>query len=142
MPYNFFQPKPGRFGVMPVAVTVRPVFGTLAAGTVVHNLGAYPGVCYINKISIAGGTFPTAATSIAATLAKKPSGTAVPLTSGIDINTQTADTAVQGTFLTTLTDAQRTLNPGETLQLSVVTTGSVTVQPVDVIVTIELLVVE
>lgn len=140
--YNFFRPKPGRFGIMPVAVTLRPDFGTLAAGTVVHNLGGYPGTCYINKVSISGGTFPVAATSIEATLAKKPSGTAVPLTSAIDINDQTAGAGVQGTFLTTLTDAQRTLNAGETLELSVVTTGSVTTQPVDVIVTIELLVVE
>ena len=142
MPYNFFKPKPGRFGVMPVSVVVRPTFGTLAAGTVVHNIGSYPGTCYINKVCVSGGTFPTAATSIAATLNKKPSGTAVPLTSGIDINAQTAGTAVQGVFLTTLTDAQRTLNPGETLELSVVTTGSVTVQPTDVFVTVELLVQE
>jgi len=142
MPYNFFAPKPGRFGVMPVSVVVRPSFGTLAAGTVVHNLGSYPGKCYISKVSISGGTFPTAATSIAATLRKKPSGTAVALTSGTDINAKTAGTAVQGAFLTTLSDANRTLNAGETLELSVVTTGAVSVQPVDVIVTVELLVEE
>lgn len=140
--YNFFKPKPGRFGIMPVAVTVKPDFGTLAAGTVVHNLGSYPGTCYINKVCISGGTFPVAGTSIAATLAKKPAGTAVPLTSGIDINDQTAATAVQGDFLSTLTEAQRTLNLGETLQLSVVTTGAVATQPVDVVVTVELLVLE
>ncbi len=142
MPYNFFGPKPGRFGVMPVSVVVRPTFGTLAAGTVVHNIGSYPGKCYISKVCISGGTFPTAATSIEATLRKKPSSTAVALTSAIDINTQTAGTAVQGAFLTTLTDANRTLNAGETLELSVVTTGSVTVQPTDVFVVVELLVEE
>jgi hypothetical protein len=127
---------------MPVAVTVRPTFGTLAAGTVVHNLGSYPGKCYISKVCVGGGTFPTAATSVVATLRKKPSGTAVALTSGIDINAKTAGTAVQGSFLGTPTEAQRTLNAGETLELSVVTTGSVTVQPVDLFVTVELLVEE
>jgi hypothetical protein len=142
MPLNFFAPKPGRFGVMPVAITVQPTFGTLAAGTVVHNLGAYPVKAFISKISIAAGTFPTAATSIAATLQKKPSGTAVSLTSAIDMNAKTAATAVQGAFLTTISEADQTLNPGETLQLSIVTTGAVSVQPADVTVTIELLVEE
>jgi hypothetical protein len=142
MPLNFFAPKPGRFGVMPVAITVQPTFGTLAAGTVVHNLGAYPVKAFISKISIAAGTFPTAATSIAATLQKKPSGTAVSLTSAIDMNAKTAATAVQGAFLTTISEADQTLNPGETLQLSIVTTGAVSVQPADVTVTVELLVEE
>lgn len=127
---------------MPVAITVQPTFGTLAAGTVVHNLGAYPVKAFISKISIAAGTFPTAATSIAATLQKKPSGTAVSLTSAIDMNAKTAATAVQGAFLTTISEADQTLNPGETLQLSIVTTGAVSVQPADVTVTIELLVEE
>lgn len=127
---------------MPVTLTVRPTLGTLAAGTVVHILGAYPKKAYIANITVAATVFPTAATSIAATLQKKPSGTAVALTSGLDINAKTAATAVSGTFLTTITDANRVLNPGETLQLSVVTTGSVSVQATDLLVIVELLVQE
>ena len=142
MSYSFFKPKPGRFGVMPVAVTVRPSFGTLAAGTVAHMIGGYHQRCTVGGISIAAGTFPTAATSIVATLQKKPSGSAVALTSGIDINTKTAQTSVDGVILSSATDAQLTLNPGETLLLSVVTTGAVSVQPADLIVTVELLVEE
>jgi hypothetical protein len=141
MPYNFFKPKPGRFGVAPVALTLRPVFGTLAAGTVVHNLGSYPVKAYISKVSISAGTFPNA-DSVEATLRKKPSGTAVALTSAIDIDNKTAGTAVAGAFLAAATDVQRTLNVGETLELSVVTVGSVTAQPADLIVTVELLVQE
>jgi hypothetical protein len=139
--YNFFRPKPGRLGVAPVAFTARPVLGTLAAGTVVHNLGAFPSKAFISRISISAGTFPNA-DSVEATLRKKPSGTAVPLTSAIDIDNKTAATAVQGAFLASLTEAQRTLNPGETLELSVVTVGSVTAQAADLIVTVELLVLE
>lgn len=139
--YNFFKPKPGRFGVAPVVLTVKPAFGTLSAGTVVHNLGSIPSRAFISKISISAGTFP-AATTVAATLRKKPSGTAVALTSAIDIDDKTAGTAVAGSFLTSLTDAQRTLNPGETLELSVVTAGSVTAQPADLVVSVELLVLE
>ena len=137
-----FKPTAGRFGLNLVTLTVRPAFGTLAAGTVVHLLGAYPKRCYVSNVTISGAVFPTAATSIVATLRKKPSGTVVPLTTGIDINAKTADTAVQGAFLSTLTDANRVLNPGETLNLSVVTTGSVTVQPTEVTVIVELAVLE
>lgn len=139
--YNFFRPKPGRFGVAPTVLTVRPVLGTLAAGTVVHNLGSIPSRAYISKISISAGTFPNA-DSIGATLRKKPSGTAVALTSAIDIDNRTAGTAVAGAFLTAATNAQRTLNPGETLELSIVTVGTVTAQAVDLIVSVELLVLE
>lgn len=140
--YNFFQPKAGRFGVMPVALTVKPTFGTLAAGTVSHQVGSYPKRCYISGISISAKAFPDAATSIVATLQKKPSGSAVALTSGIDIDAATADTAVVGDFLSTVAESARVLNPGESLLLSVVTTGVVSVQPTDLVVTIELLVLE
>ncbi len=139
--YNFFKPKPGRFGVAPVVLTVKPEFGTLAAGTVVHNLGSIPSRAFISKISISAGTFP-AATVVAATFRKKPSSTAVALTSAIDIDDKTAGTAVAGSFLSSLTEAQRTLNPGETLELSVVTAGSVTAQSEDLVVSVELLVLE
>jgi hypothetical protein len=140
--YNFFKPKPGRFGVAPSNLTVRPVLGTLAAGTVVHNLGTIPARAYINRITISAGTFPNA-DSVEATLRKKPVGaTAVALTGAIDIDNKTAGTGVAGAFLTAATEAQRTLNPGETLELSVVTVGTVTAQAADLLVTVELLVLE
>lgn len=142
MGYDFFKPKPGRFGVMPVALTTRPTFGTLAAGTVAHYVGSFPRKCVVSGISIGATTFPTAATSIVATLQKKPSGSAVNLTSGININAQTAGASVTGTILSTATDSQLTLNPGESLLLSVVTTGAVSVQPSDLMVTVEVLVQE
>lgn len=138
--FNFFRPKPGRFGIAPTLLTVSPVFGTLAAGTVVHNLGSVPSRCYVNSIRVSATTFPTAATSIAATLRRKPAGDAVALTSGIDVNTADAATGVAGAF--TATQPNRVLAPGETLQLSVVTTGDVTQQPVGLIVVVELLVME
>jgi hypothetical protein len=142
MPLNFFAPKPGRFGVEVVTLTVKPTFGTLAAGTVAHMLGGYNKRAMVSSVSIAATTFPTAGTSCVATLQKKPSGSAVALTSGVDINTKTAQTAVRANTLGTVSDASRTLNPGETLLLSVVTAGAVSVQPDDVVVTVELLVLE
>lgn len=141
MPYNFFAPRPGRLGVLPVPYNSgRLNTGTLAAGTQNHNIGGIPAQCYINRATFCADTYPTAATSCVATLFKMTGATAVALTSGLDINTKTADTPLQFSFLTTLTDAQRTLTNADSLRVVIVTTGAVSVQPDDVTVSVELLV--
>ena len=141
MPYNFFAPRPGRLGVLPVPFNSgRLNTGTLAAGTQNHNIVGIPAQCYINRATLCADTFPTAGTSCVATLFKMTGATAVALTSGLDINTKTADTPLQFTFLTTLTDAQRTLTNADSLRVAIVTIGSVTVQPDDITVSVELLV--
>jgi putative aminopeptidase FrvX len=68
--------------------------------------------------------------------------TAVALTSGLSINAEAAVIPLQFTFLTTTTDAERTLTQGDSVRVSIVTVGSVTVQPDDVTVAVELLVME
>ena len=142
MPYNFFAPKPGRLGTLPVPLASRLSTGTLAAGTATHNCGGVPAKSYVNRATLCAETFPTAATSCVATLFKMTGATAVALTAGLDINTKTADTPLQFVFLTTTTDAQRTLTTADSLRVSTVTVGSVTVQPKDVTVNVELLVQE
>jgi hypothetical protein len=64
------------------------------------------------------------------------------LTDGLNINTQTADTPLQFVFLTSTTDAQRTLTTASSIRVAMVTVGSVSVQPDDITVNIELLVQE
>ena len=64
------------------------------------------------------------------------------LTSGLDVNTKTADTPLQFVFLTTTTDAQRTLTTADSLRVAMVTVGAVSVQPDDATVVVELLVQE
>jgi len=144
MPYNFFAPKPGRLGVLPniVSSDMNPTGGTLAAGTENHNVCASPAKSYINRASVCAAVYPTAGTSCVATLFKMTGATAVALTSGLSINAGTADTPLQFTFLTTTTDANRTLNQGDSLRVALVTVGSVTVQPDDLAVYVELLVTE
>jgi hypothetical protein len=143
MPYNFFAPKPGRIGTHPVPLNSgRLNTGTLAAGTQTHNIGGFPAKSYINRATLCAETFPTAATSCVVTLFKMTGATAVALTSGLNINTQTADTPLQFVFLTTTTSAERTLTNADSLRVSIVTVGSVTVQPEDITVTVELLVAE
>lgn len=141
MALNIFSPKPGRFGVHPMVVSsdMNPTGGTLAAGTENHNVCASPVKSYINRASICAATFPTASTSVVATLFKMTGATAVALTSGLAISGSAADTPLQFTFLTTTTDAQRTLNQGDSLRVALVTTGTVSVQPDDLAVYVELL---
>ena len=143
MAYNFFAPKPGRLGTLPVPLTSgRLNTGTLAAGTSPHNIGGFPAKAYVNRATLCAETFPTAATSCVVTLFEMTGATAVALTDGLNINTQTADTPLQIVFLTSTTDAQRTLTTASSLRVSIVTVGSVTVQPDDVTVVVELLVQE
>ena len=143
MAYNFFAPKPGRLGTLPVPFTSgRLTTNTLTAGTDNHNIGGFPAKAYINRASLCAATFPTAATSCVVTLFKMTGATAVALTSGLNVNAQAADTPLQFVFLTTTTDAQRTLTTADSLRVAMVTVGGVSVQPDDITVTAELLVQE
>jgi hypothetical protein len=143
MAYNFFAPKPGRLGTLPVPLNSgRLNTGTLAAGTDNHNIGGFPAKAYVNRATLCAGTYPTAATSCVVTLFEMTGATAVALTEGLNINTQTADTPLQFVFLTSTTDAQRTLTTASSIRVAMVTVGSVSVQPDDITVNIELLVQE
>jgi hypothetical protein len=143
MAYNFFAPKPGRLGTLPIPLNSgRLNTGTLAAGTDNHNIGGFPAKAYVNRATLCAGTYPTAATSCVVTLFEMTGATAVALTDGLNINAQTAETPLQFVFLTTTTDAQRTLTTASSLRVAMVTVGAVSVQPDDVTVTVELLVQE
>jgi hypothetical protein len=144
MALNHFSPRPGRFGTHPniVSSDMNPTGGTLAAGTENHNVCASPAKAYINRASLCAAVYPTAATSCVATLFKMTGATAVALTSGLAISAAAANVPLQFSFLTTTTDAERTLNPGDSLRVALVTTGAVSVQPDDLAVYVELLVLE
>jgi hypothetical protein len=143
MAYNFFAPKPGRLGTLPVPLNSgRLNTGTLAAGTDNHNIGGFPAKAYVNRATLCAGTYPTAATSCVVTLFEMTGATAVALTDGLNINAQTAETPLQFVFLTSTTDAQRTLTTASSLRVAMVTVGAVSVQPDDITVTVELLVQE
>lgn len=141
--YNFFKPRPGRFGIAPVLLTSGRInTGTLAAGTQAHDIGSYPSrTAIINAVSMSAGTWPTAATSCVMTIKKydASASTVVTITSALDINDKTDSTAIAASLLSTLTPAQRLLDIGDTLQVEIVTVGAVSVQPDDLIVTVELL---
>jgi hypothetical protein len=138
---NYFMPKPGRFGTQPVVISQRINTGTLAAGTQTHTLGGLPRKAIVSGVVVSCETYPTAATNCTVTLVKRDVSAAgnVTLSNAIDINAKTAETLQTGTLLTTLTDQQKLLDTGDLIKISLVTTGSVTVQPDDLVVTVELL---
>lgn len=137
---NFFQPRPGRFGTQNVIVQQTLATGTLAAGTLTFHLGGLPGKAIVSRVIASALTYPTAATSCVLTLVKRDSSAAgnVTLTTNLDVNGKTAETVQTGTLVSTLTDAQKLLDTGDTLKVSLVTTGAVSVQPVGLTVTVEL----
>lgn len=144
MAYNYFMPKPGRLGVHPVLLTtdLTPTGGTLAASTENHNIGVSPMKAYVNRASVCAAVYPTASTSCIATLYKMTGTTSVALTQGLAISGGTADTPLIFSFLTTITDANRTLGSGDSLRIALATIGTVSVQPDDLSVAVELLVME
>ena len=139
MAYNAFLPKPGRLGIAPVCFNSgRLNTGTLAAGTVVHNIGAFPNKCWVDSVIVCADTFPTAGTSCTVKVSKFDGTTTTDLTAATSINAKTAGVPIAIALSSSLTDVQRTLNPTESLIVTMVTSGSVTVQPDDVTVVVQL----
>lgn len=137
---NAFMPRPGRFGTQPVPLTSGRInTGTLAAGTQNHNIGAMAATCVVSRFTVCAEVFPTATTNTLQ-LIKMTGGTALALTAAVDINAKTANVPITVSVTGTLTEAERTLRPGDSLRLALVTTGSVTVQPDDLVGVVELLV--
>lgn len=138
---NIFLPRPGRFGLVPTLLTSGRInTGTLAAGTQTHNIGTSPGRAQVLRAVVSAETFPTAATNCTVRLVKRDVSAAsnVNLSDAIDINAKTAETGISIPLLSTLSDADARLDAGDTLKLSLVTTGAVSVQPDDLVVVVEL----
>lgn len=142
MPLNMFMPRPGRFGLLPVPFTSSPInTGTLAAGTQTHNFGAFTRLAYINRAMVSADVFPTASTGCTIQLFKHDAsapGSPVTLSAATSINAQAARIGIAIPITTTLTEAQRTLDVGDTIYAAIVTTGTVSVQPDDLTVVVEL----
>jgi hypothetical protein len=142
MAFNFFSPKPGRFGVASTLLVGR-CNATMANG-VIYNFGSHPAKCVISRAVVSAGTVPVSnAGTITGVLQKydASANAAVPLTASVNLETLVAHEGTAVALLTTLTDAQKTLDTGDTLRF-VITSGTVDTQPVDLMVNTELLVLE
>lgn len=143
--FNFFTPKPGRFGVMSNVLAGRCDAAIGNNTTTYFQFGGHPAVSYINRAVVSAATVPASTSgTILATLEKydASANAAVTLTGNIDLEALTANEGTAVPLLSTLTVAQRTLDTGDTLRLKVVTNNTVTTAAVDLLCNTELLVAE
>lgn len=143
MAYNIFAPAPGRLGVFPNLLVGQCDAAIGNSTTTTYNFGSHPAKCYINRAVVSAGTVPASTSGTILGVIQKydaSANTAVTLTGNVDLEALTAKEGTAVSLLSTLTDAQRTLDTGDTLQFVVTTTNTVTTAAVDLTVNVELLV--
>lgn len=140
---NAFLPLPGRFGVLPNLVVGRCDAAIGDNTTTTYSFGGHPAVCLINRAVVSAGTVPASTSGTILGVLKKydaSADAAVSLTGNVDLEALTANEGTAVTLLSTLTEAQKTLDTGDTLQFVVTTNNTVTTAAVDLLVNVELLV--
>lgn len=140
---NAFSPLAGRFGIMPNLLAGRCNAAIGNNTTTTYSFGGHPAKCLINRAVVSAGTVPASTSgTILAVLQKYDASadTAVALTDNIDLEALTAHEGTAVTLLSTLTDAQKLLDTGDTVRLVVTTNNTVTTAAVDLMVNVELLV--
>ena len=143
MPYNYFAPTPGRLGVLPNLLAGRCDAAIGNSTTTTYSFGSHPAKCYINRAVVSAGTVPASTSGTILGVIQKydaSADAAVTLTADVDLEALTAKEGTAVALLSTLTDAQRTLDTGDTLQFVVTTTNTVTTAAVDLVVNVELFV--
>jgi len=139
---NIFAPLPGRFGVLPNLLVGRCVAAIGNSTTTTYNFGSHPASCLINRAVVSAGTVPASSGTILGVLQKYDASAdaAVVLSGDVDLEALTAHEGTAIPLLTTLTDAQKTLDTGDTVRFVVTTTNTVSTAAVDLTVNVELLV--
>ena len=140
---NYFSPLAGRFGIMPNLLAGRCDAAIGNSTTTTYNFGGHPAKCIINRAVVSAGTVPASTSGTILGVLQKydaSADAAVALTDNIDLEALTAHEGTAVTLLPTLTDAQKTLDTGDTVRFVVTTTNTVTTAAVDLMVNVELLV--
>ena len=140
---NYFSPLAGRFGVMPNLLVGRCSAAIGNGTTTTYNFGGHPAKSIINRAVVSAGTVPASTSGTILGVLQKydaSADAAVALTDNIDLEALTAHEGTAVTLLTTLTDAQKLLDTGDTVRFVVTTNNTVTTAAVDLVVNVELLV--
>lgn len=137
----------GRFGAHPVWVTRTLVANPITANTTNdYLLAAAPVACTLGKAVLTVNTVAADADgTILATLVKysKTADAFTTLTSNLDMETMVTKEGTAFAFLATLTDAQQTLQAGDSIFLRIINnSAALNTQPTDVTTTVELFVKE
>jgi hypothetical protein len=140
---NYFSPLAGRFGIMPNLLAGRCDAAIGNSTTTTYSFGGHPAKCIINRAVVSAGTVPASTSGTILGVLQKydaSADAAVALTDNIDLEALTAHEGTAVTLLTTLTDAQKQLDTGDTVRFVVTTNNTVTTAAVDLMVNVELLV--
>lgn len=140
---NAFLPLPGRFGVLPNLLAGRCDAAIGNSTTTTYNFGGHPAVCVVNRAVVSAGTVPASTSGTILGVLQKydaSANAAVTLSANVDLEALTAHEGTAIPLLTTLTDAQKTLDVGDTVRFVVTTDNTVTTAAVDLMVNVELLV--
>lgn len=144
--FPFFGPLANRSGVMPVALCGR-LDGTIGnSGDTTFSFGGYPRKAFISRFIVSQEVLATSGSALTFVVQKydASANAAVVLTSAVSLltGTQVAREGAAVDLLSSLTQEQRTLDVGDTLEVVVTAAGTVTGQPTDFFVNAELLVAE
>jgi hypothetical protein len=140
---NIFAPTPGRLGTLPNLMTGRCDAAIGNTTTTVYNFGGHPAICQINRAVVSAGTVPASTSGTILGVLQKydaSADAAVALTGNVDLEALVAHEGTAVALLSTLTDAQRTLDIGDTVRFAVTTNNTVTTAAADLMVNVELLV--
>jgi hypothetical protein len=143
MPYNIFAPTPGRLGVLPNLLVGRCNAAIGNSTTTTYSFGSHPAKCYINRAVVSAGTVPASTSGTILGVIQKydaSADAAVALTGNVDLEALVAHEGTAVSLLSTLTEAERTLDTGDTLRFVVTTNNTVTTAAVDLMVNVELFV--
>lgn len=140
MPLRHFSPRdPSRFGIQPVVVSTTPTDGPLDSG-ITLGVPTPPGKLVVLRASCYTIVVPASAGgAVTATIEKYDASAdaTVALTAAFDLEALVASERSEITILSTLTEAQRTLDDGDTLRV-VIAAGTVETEPDELSFTIEL----
>ena len=145
MAYEFFAPKPGRLGVLPQLLAGRCAAAIGNSTTTTYNFGGHPARCIANRAVVSAGTVPASSGGTILGVIQKydsSANAAVALTGNVDLEALTAHEGTSVSLLSSLTEAQKTLDTGDTLRFVVTTNNTVTTAAVDLMVNVELLALE
>lgn len=140
---NAFLPLPGRFGVLPNLLVGRCDAAIGNNTTTTYSFGGHPAVCVVNRAVVSAGTVPAATSGTILGVLEKydaSANAAVVLSGNVNLEALTAHEGTAIPLLTTLTDAEKALDLGDTVRFVVTTNNTVTTAAVDLVVNVELLV--
>jgi hypothetical protein len=134
-----FIPRPGAFGTHPVVLSGRMDGSLTVNDTTTFSIGGIHRKSFIERLSFSQRTVAADADGTVLLTVKKRDASAdaaVTLNTAVSLEGRTALESVAITLLSSLTDAERTCDEGDTLYVEVVNnSAAIDTQPADLIVT-------